>query len=237
MEFTELKACLSTWYERKDPLAARKFVEQFLQPAVRREGQRCRLPADQVDDLNQTVAIFFLSNASLALNAESVGFWRRQITWKIKDHLRRHSVLRKRYVQPEAVEPHEQQADHPAFFEERFVASVFGRRADRAEWLRARLAAMPIGRRVFFLVHHHCELGAFFVEADFQEIERRSGWERASIMALLADDPGDDPNTLLPLLFSTAEIGANRERCLDNFRKGRKRALENLQAAIAEEEA
>ena len=100
-EFEQLKAWLAAWHTQQDHKAMTRFFEGWLQPAVRRAAQRVGLPADAVDDLIQTVALFFSSHPNLATDAHSVGYWRQPIEWKLKDVLRRRGTLRKRFKQPD----------------------------------------------------------------------------------------------------------------------------------------
>lgn len=238
MEFTELKACLSTWYERKDPLAARKFVEQFLQPAVRREGQRCRLPEDQIRDLQQTIAEFFLfGHPRLAHEAESVQYWLRPIRQRTIDFLRKRGRLAKRELGAEAL-PESLEADASetaaadAAWVERVTATAAVRQAER---LAAALNRLPATRRRAFVLYHHRALQPHLTAADYAFFQACSGWPRSQIDAFLAKRTSEDPNELLPLMFSAEAIASARETCLDTFRRNRSRAAADLKQALGGE--
>lgn len=239
-EFNELKNWLDAWYERGEAAAAHRFISQYLQPLVRQVA--CRVRAiDDPDDCIQEVIIAFMDRVRRrGQAAEFLTFWNRKVRWLVTDYLRRQRRLRDNEalgdVTDAGTDAHAaRQTAAAEGTEDRLIAALVRKSPERHAWLQARLAAMAATRRLFLLVHAHEWLLEFFTPEDWAALEARSGRDRAAIEVFFAQRTGTEAASLLPLLFAAEDIARDRERCLDTFRRGRARAVDDLATALSGE--
>lgn len=244
--FDTLRDWLDAWYIRGDQHAVRRFVEHWLQPHVELSVRALALDADSAKDAAQEAMIRFLDReAARGDGALSLAFWRRRIAWLLGDWLRARGRLRDlaERQSPAGEDALDARADLTGArleadaqrdaFDARFLAATG--RALSGAWLRDRLAEMAPARRAYLLVYYRRVVGDLLGDADVMWMSEQTGRGPDDLRGALASIDGVDPRALLPLLFPASRLvdPDGVERCLDAFRKGRRRAQMELRAAMA----
>ncbi len=245
MDFETARESLATWYRLGRPKGDPHFNAFFtgwLAPQVRARGRAMRMAPELVDDALQVVAEYFANREALVgLQAESAAFWRRQISWKLTDVLRRANRTQQMLVKAVAdAETGTDLNDIDTFIdpapdpEQRLRSAELQLRQRDA--LHGALNALSPVERVALIAHTWPIYEELATPADYQLMGEGSG--------LTVDQVRGQLNDALPLkekasawsrataraLFPAADLDSDREGTLDTYRQRRTRAAKRLRS-------
>lgn len=226
-DFEVMHTALTAWYARGDRAAGGRFARSWLLPRANQIVGAMRTLGDERQDCVQYVVERFLDRLKAdGAAARSFAFWTQRIRWYVKDFLRSRGRLP---IPTEDAQP--PPAANPEQGEERVLAALGARR--RARTLAPGLATLGPAQRVYLIVYYHRILGDLLSAEDRAWIAQQSGADPTVVAARFrALDAPDDADAQLTLLFPPDRIAQERARCLDAFRKGRKRAVVRLLATL-----
>lgn len=234
-KFEGLRDALESWYTRGDQRAVRRFVETFLSRVVFGQLRALRARVVDADDIAQEVLLRFLDrDARRGDGAEAFAYWRKKIQWLLKDALRSAG----RFADTPGAEPFEPDGGDQAVAPGPWQEAEQERRlyqwasVDRAATVVGRLSGMSRPRRTYFLTYFYQQFGPELDRLDFDCIESRSAHTEPQARTVLETAEPQDSSRLVRLFFTEAALDDCWTRCLDTFRKGRRRAMKDIEAAL-----
>ncbi|MCA9851368.1 MAG: hypothetical protein KC461_12080 [Dehalococcoidia bacterium] len=234
IDFDRLLAWLRAWHDTGRAAAAGRFCEHFLLEAAERVVAPLGLrPADAEDARQELVCLFLDRDRPVGLEAESLGYWFWWLRRRARDLARKARRTSKKERPDSATVRGDDgrtfidgSSEHDATPELDLIGHLD--RPGAVAALRSAGEKLAADRRLYLFAYHP-ELHSLLSDADLDRLEGRSGLGRTGVLALLDGADGRSAEPLLPLFFRAADLeGDGRDRKLDTFRKGRKRAFGDL---------
>ena len=228
--FAEVKGHLVAYHENKSQSAFTQFHQAYLEPTLK--SKIGRLPAqmaDDQDDFDQNVCIYFLKNAS-ALDAQGFAFWNQKISWLKYEWIRRTSKHHGREV-AEARRPEGEDGTARPEHADRSVSHE--KRVDLVQMISDEIDQMTDGERIAAVALTWPQFRDRVTEDDLTRLAAQSRRSRSDLLEIFEDDGLEDIDKLLALYYSDFD-SKNDEylRARATKRKELKRMVNKLSAAI-----
>lgn len=227
--FRALKTDLMRWYTTGAREAADRFIKGWLQRRAVLAATAVSTGADAQDFAQELMMRFLDRDRAPGADAQSFRFWTNKLRWLAKDQLRAVS-RRQNHEIPDEASASPQDAVSSDETLDRLDATLAG-----SARVAQKINAVALVRRVYFLALNYRVLGPLFGAEEVAYVHEQCGLPADAIRTRLHQANGD-VDAVLPLLFGP-RAETEPKRCREALARGRRRTVNDLLIALAEEAA